>query len=105
MNSAKIINQTSGQLVPSGKWGGIYDVNVCAGSTATYVALYSGTSAVAANMLSIHKVAANSSVYEHECKIQFDDTGVYAVVDANTYALIIWGEWGGAKATPVLSGG
>lgn len=100
-----VTNQTSAAVVPSGKFGQITDIYIKAGAAGAHVALYEGQSAVAANLLSIHEVAASESQNTTNCKIQFGDTGLYALVDSNTEALIIWGEWAGAKATPVLSGG
>jgi hypothetical protein len=106
MSARVVITDQTGQVaVPSGKFGQITDIHIVAGGTRTDVALYEGATPVAANLLSIHKVAANTSLNLSNLKIQFSDAGVYASVDANTQALIFWGEWGGGKATPVLSGG
>lgn len=106
MSSRIVITNQQGQVaVPAGKFGQITDVYIIAGGSAARVALYDGATAVAANLLSIHAVAANTSQNNTNMKIQFSDAGMYALVDANTQALIVWGEWGGAKATAVLSGG
>lgn len=100
-----ITDQNSAAVVPNGKFGQITDIYIKAGGGGTVVALYEGQSAVAANLLSIHTVAEQLSTAVTNCKIQFSDTGLYALVDAYTEVLIVWGEWAGAKATPVLSGG
>ncbi len=106
MSSRVVITDQTGKVaVPATKWGQITDIYIAAGGTQTNVALYDGVTAVAANLLSIHKVAANTSQNLSNLKIQFSDAGVYALVDANTQALIFWGEWAGGKATPVISGG
>lgn len=100
-----VTDQTGKVIVPATKFGQITDIYIIAGGSAARVALYDGATPVAANLLSIHAVAANTSQNISNLKIQFSDAGAYALVDANTEALIVWGEWGGAKATPILSGG
>ncbi len=102
---ANIVNATSGQLIPATKFGQITDIHVVASAAgAGYVALYNGDS-TAGDLLYFAKVAQALSNNETNLKIQFHDAGVYALVGANTEALIVWGEWAGAKATPILSGG
>lgn len=104
-NRITITNQQGRVIVPVGKFGEINTMYIAAKTGATYVALYEGETATAAGLMSIHKVAANLAEQVHDARLQFSDAGVYALVDANTEALVVWGEWGGAKATPVLSGG
>lgn len=104
-NRVVITDQTGKVAVPSGKFGNITDIYIKAGASVSHVALYDGQTAVADNLLSIHEVAAGVSEAVTNARIQFTNAGVYALVDANTEALIFWGEWGGAVATPVLSGG
>lgn len=106
MNNRIVVSNQQGQvIIPAGKFGEINTMFIAAKTGATYVALYEGATATAANILSIHKVAANLAEQVHDARVQFSDAGVYALVDANTEVLIVWGEWGGAKAAAVLSGG
>ena len=56
-------------------------------------------------MIFINKVATGAGSVTTNHKIQFVAGGIYAVVDANTEALIVHGEWGKKPASNVLSGG
>lgn len=105
-NRFVITDQTGKAIAAANKFGDITDIYIKAGGGGTaYVALYDGQSAVAANLLCIHSVAAGQSKEVTNCKIQFTDAGAYALVDANVEALVVWLTVGGGKATPVLSGG
>lgn len=93
MNYASIVNQTSGVLIPDNINGGITDIYIAAGSGATSVALYDGQD-TNAPLIFIDKVATGGAHAITNSKIRFTDSGLYAVVDANTEALIVHGEWG-----------
>jgi hypothetical protein len=105
MNRFVITDQTGKVIAPTGKWGSITDIFIKAGAAATHVALYDGQTAVAANLLSIHEVAAGESVDITGASIQFSNAGAYALVDANTEALVLNFEAAGAMPSTVLSGG
>jgi len=103
-NYASIVNQTSGVLIANNVTGQITDIDIVAGAGATGVALYDGQTS-AAPLIFINKVATGGASVTTNHKIQFVSGGVYAVVDANTQALIVHGEWGKKPASNVLSGG
>ena len=103
-NYASITNQTSGVLIANNVTGLITDIDIVAGAGATGVALYDGQT-TSAPLIFINKVATGGGSVTTNHKIQFVSGGIYAVVDANTQALIVHGEWGKKPASNVLSGG
>lgn len=103
-NFASILDQAGAVLIDSDSIGQITDIYVAAGASATKVALYDGPT-TASPLLFIDKIAASSAHAATNCKIQFTNGGVYALVDANTEALIVHGEWAKLSMTNLLSGG
>jgi len=102
-NFIAITNQTGSAVVPADMNGQITDIYIAAGA-ATKVALYDGATPAAAGLLFLDKVAANSAHQVTNCKIQFTAGGLYALVDANTEALILHGEWAKKIGAVRLSG-
>jgi hypothetical protein len=104
-NYIAVIDQAGKAVVPADINGMITDIYVAAGAAATAVALYDGATPVAAKILFLDKVAASGSNATTNCKIQFVSGGLYALVDANTEALIVHGEWAKKLPASLLSGG
>lgn len=103
MNYASIVNQTSRALVGANINGNITDIYVAAGAGAAAVALYDGPS-TASPLLFIDKIASGAAHAITNCKIKFVNGGLYALVDANTEALIVHGEWAKQVGSVNLSG-
>jgi hypothetical protein len=104
-NFIAVTDQTGKAVVPATMNGLITDIYIAATATATKVALYNGSTPSAAGLLYLDKVAANSANQVTNCKIQFTNGGLYALVDANTEALVLHGEWGKNLPASLLSGG
>ena len=103
-NYIAVTNQVGRVVVPDTMNGLITDIYVAAYATATKVALYDGPTPVTSKLLYLDKVAASSSKATTNCKIQFSSGGLYALVDANTEALILHGEWGKQVGAVNISG-
>jgi hypothetical protein len=102
-NYVSITDQAGAAVIPDDINGIITDIYVVAGGGAAGVALYDGQDTTG-GLLFMHKVSTGASSAVTNCKIQFVAGGLYALVDANTEALILHGEWAKKIGAVNLSG-